>query len=257
MDLPIQLDSGRPSGGDACRRCDAAELLGALQTGSPADRLLAIGALRTHGAGAVQPLSLALGDRHPAVRAAAAEALGELGDERAVGPLIEALRASFVGRSARRQLALGLVIAVGVLAVPGGLVLGVLASGIGGWTIAAFLCLFGLELPFLLLIGVPEAAADYFGKRRSRGRLSVAYIRALARIAERHPVPELRQALPELQALSVDVLQQQRSTRAASRATAQRIKMVTARLKDLPTPAAAGHVDAAVLPCPSAPAPWR
>jgi len=51
----------------------------------------AAGALIRIGAPAVEPLIQALKDKDPVIRFGAADALGEIGDRRAVGPLIEAL----------------------------------------------------------------------------------------------------------------------------------------------------------------------
>jgi hypothetical protein len=49
------------------------------------------------------PLGAALRDNETPVRIAAAEALGEVGDERSISPLVEALRDCFPARSARRS----------------------------------------------------------------------------------------------------------------------------------------------------------
>src|SRR4028118_46108 len=70
---------------------------------------------RAAGRSAVEPLCVALLDRDPTVIIAAAESLGHLGDERAVQPLTEALRDSFIGRSGRKQLVIGVLVLVAAI----------------------------------------------------------------------------------------------------------------------------------------------
>jgi HEAT repeat protein len=61
--------------------------------------------LRDYRSATVEPLCLALRDKDLNVRVAAAESLGQVGDEQAGQPLIEALRGCFVRQSARWQFA--------------------------------------------------------------------------------------------------------------------------------------------------------
>jgi hypothetical protein len=77
---------------------------------------------------------------------------------------------------------------------------------------------------------------------------SLVYARALAQIAERCPAPELREALPILQEIAADGLQQSRRTRADARAAARRIENLTARLDTLPVVASAPSLDVDRLP---------
>jgi hypothetical protein len=85
----------------------------------------------------------------------------------------------------------------------------------------------------------------------------VAAADALSRVAERHPCPELRQAVPDLQVVAGDRSYPVKSAREASRRAAERIAALTADVHALPIPVkpaepgalpipAEGEVDAAV-----------
>src|SRR5689334_9289947 len=67
------------------------------------DRVEAARKLRDFGPAAIAPLCAALRDKEDQIRVAAAESLGVVGDERAVQPLVEALRDVLPGRSAARN----------------------------------------------------------------------------------------------------------------------------------------------------------
>lgn len=71
-------------------------------------RLYAVKRLAEMGSEAQEVLAIALKDRDPEIRIAAAQALGEHGDEGSIPPLLEALRGSFLGRSSRLQRVLGM-----------------------------------------------------------------------------------------------------------------------------------------------------
>ncbi|HTE16881.1 MAG TPA: hypothetical protein VK689_00695, partial [Armatimonadota bacterium] len=88
--------------------------------------------------------------------------------------------------------------------------------------------------------------------RRSQGRLCEAITQALVQIAERHPTPELREVLPDLQAVAADIIQQEQSTRQKSKAAAARIDALTEKLKSLPVPASTPAPDGTALPRPAA-----
>jgi HEAT repeat protein len=76
-------------------RPELAELEKALRRGRRSDKVAAAGRLREWGPAAVPPLCEALRDRDLHIRVAAADALGEVGDERAIPALVRALKALF------------------------------------------------------------------------------------------------------------------------------------------------------------------
>lgn len=200
-----------------------------------ARRLQAIQELRASGEAGVEPLCLALADPNGVLRLQAIEALGEVGDERAVAPLIEALRGLFPGRSARRfRLAARLLLVTGVLAVLGAVAVA-LASGDG------------LGVLLLALLG---GSWSLLGRSSgpSLPRLCAEIARALNRIAERHPTPALRSALPSLREIEADTLQQDAAARSAAGTAVRRIDELTAQLEALPIPAGAQSEDARALP---------
>lgn len=205
-------------------------LVDRLKNSETASRVQAAKELGLHGAPAVGPLCEALKDTEHGVRKAAAESLREVGDETAVGPLVEALRAGFPGKSPRRSrimttvflilIPLFLIAALAMVIATKGEGLGDLVSN-----------LHFLHTP------PPKMTDD----RR-------AFIRALAEIAERSPTPELRKVLADLRDIAADTLQQDVKTRAASRAAAWKIDKLTAKLDQLPVMAAAPKPETAQLP---------
>lgn len=195
--------------------------------------------LREFGSEAVEPLCTALSDRSQDVRVAAAESLGCIGDPAAVQPLMEALRATFVGHSARRQLMMGFLVAAAAVTLVLGFIWGSIALKTGG-------------MAYLFFQGFGRVFKKYFEKRHSRSRECAAISDALGDIAERNPTPAMRAVLPELKLVAADVLQQAAATRAVSQDAARRIETLTEKLKDLPVPAAAGPAaDQASLPRPA------
>lgn len=200
-----------------------------LRAGSLAERAIAAESLGYIGdARAVETLCAVLQDKDLNVRLAAAEALGRIGDERAVQPLLKAMQTCFVGKSARKQLLVGLVV-IPLLIIA--FFTGLAAIGAAG----AFGCL-------------GSFIYHYYNGRRQIGKFCQVIAQALAQIAERAPTPELRAALPDLKAVSADVIQQDEKTRTASRRAAHRIKVLTERLKNLPLPASAPAPDTTTLP---------
>lgn len=220
------------------RRSEFEELERRLTWNGIKERADAAGTLRFYGPWAVAPLCRALEDREQKVRIAAAESLGHLGDERAVGPLAEALRRSLVGRSARKQLVAGVFVALAAVVVLLGFLGGMVYLKIGGmmW---AFFQLFG------------RTFGGYFKGRQEQSRMARAVTEALARIAERSPTPELAAVVPDLKAIAVDALQQEKDTRAVSRRAAERIESLTEQLKRMPLPAAAPAPSTQELPLPA------
>jgi hypothetical protein len=213
-------------------------LLRDLREGATKQRQHAAQALRNYGAAAVEPLCLALRDKDLSVRVAAAESLGLVGDERAVQGLMEALWQCFVGRSARWQIIAGVGVFITLF----------LPSCIAIW--AGRFWTFWMGLGFSVLGGMFTGmhVGKYFVIRAAQSNVCHAIIAALMHIAECHPAPELRSILPDLKTLAIDVLQQDKQTRATSRQAAQRIEALTEQLKSLPLPAAAPAPAAATLP---------
>jgi hypothetical protein len=209
-------------------------LLSRLRDSSPAGRIVAVRELASGGEQALGPLYAALEDRDASVRIAAAQALRDVGDLRAVEPLTRALRACVVARSVHWQLFVGYVLApvVFIVVFLVWLLAAVASSGGGASGV----------------VGLFKCLGDWYRDRRERGRPGAAIAEALAAMAERNPAPELRRLIPELQALSVDRLQQERGTRMLSARAARRIADLTEKLRHLPIPAPA--TDPASLPLP-------
>lgn len=164
-----------------------------LESRSWRDRVRAVQRLPAYGPGAVPLLCEALQDRDDRVWSAAAAALGEMGDPRAVGPLA-AIPTRLLDEGAPRQfwsgvrlLLLAVVVCIG-LGLLGAAVPGSSAPTIGGF-LAGFLAYFGaLRLHWVTLeLGQPAAEA-------------------LAKIAVLSPTPALRQALSPLWRLEVHLL---------------------------------------------------
>ncbi len=164
-----------------------------LESRSWRDRVRAVQQLSAFGPGAVPLLCEALQDRDDRVWAAAAAALGEMGDPRAVGPLA-AIPTRLLDEGAPRQfwsgvrlLLLAVIVCVGLgllsAAAPGS------PAPTIGCFLAGFLAYFGaLRLHWVTLeLGQPAAEA-------------------LAKIAVRSPTPALRQALSPLWRLEVHLL---------------------------------------------------
>jgi len=176
-------------------------------------------------------LCYALKDSHDAVRTAAAKALGEVGSIETITPLLQALRDCLVKREERGKFAYAILIFPFLVAF----------------------VLWGRESPSIWLltivsVSVLSALAQAYQKRHAQSEVCQAIADALTRIAERIPSPEVRSALPDLQAVANDVLFRNAETRATARRAAQRIEMLTEPLKNLPLPASAPAPDSATLP---------
>jgi len=230
--LRESMDDAARTAGE--RRYDFVGLRERLTRAAPDDRVEAARAMRHYGATAVEPLCHALRDEDLRVQAAAAEALGELEDARAIQPLVAALRNCFAGRSARSDFWFGVL---QMLLVVVAMLLNLLSY---------------LVIRRRARNPIDEMLEEYAQSRWRRNDLIQAITTALGRIGERHPLPELRSVLPDLKVVARDLVQQRKSTRAASRETVARIEALTARLQDLPLPATLGHSDRAGLPYPSA-----
>lgn len=194
-------------------------------------RLRAVSRSRSYGTEAVSALCTALQDPDLRVRTAAAELLGELGDECALRPLMEALRDSFEYRSARMSLL------VGVGAV----------FGMVGLLLLALLAVL-LTKTVNPVTGWAEYVGQVWKHRNKHTDLVRAITDAIEQLGQRSRTPELRGVLPDLRVVATDVLRQSAGTRAASRQAIARIEALTATLRDLPVPAAARSGAAEALP---------
>lgn len=204
-----------------------------LFTAVPDVKMEAARTLRHYGLPAVEPLCLALRDPDLRVRTAAAESLGELEDPRAIQPLVEALRALFARRSARWDFWVGVAQVLGMLTAL-------------GLTLATFTAVRNRSLH-----QSAELLNEFEDGRQRRNDLLQAIATALGRIGERHPSTELCSILPELKFVARDVIQQRKSTRAASREAAARIEALAAHLQELPVPVADGRAELVDLPGPA------
>lgn len=178
-----------------------------------------------------EALCFALKDRHDAVRTATAKALGEVGSVETITPLLQALRVCLVNKEERLRLLYNLML------LPIFFVFSMWRFGyLPSWM-------------FYFAVGSCVAAlVSAYQKRHAQSQVCQTITDALTRIAERIPSPEVRSALPDLQAVANDVLFRNAETRAASRRAVQRIEVLTEQLKSLPLPASAPPPDSATLP---------
>jgi len=216
---------------------DFSELAARLSGGSAAAKVDAAWRLGQQGEPAVTLLCAALKDPDYRVRAAVATSLAELGDERAIGPLAEALQDCFEGRSAMRSLWLGIGSVFGMLL----LLLLLLALSLG------FRCEIGLK-------GWWSAITEWGERRNGKTELIRVLAEALLQLGEKTESPELRRVLPDLKIVAVDVICHGRRTRKTSLEAVAWIDALTSRLRDLPLPASGDSMRSEALPYPSQPA---
>jgi len=229
---------------------ESEQLVRDLREGEPCRRVEAVRALAACDPGAEGALCEALKDRHPAVRIAAAQALGEVGTRDAVPALTGTINWSQRPRSGPWLIRFGMVLypAWGVL----------IALSIWGF-LSEWIQLLLLPLSLLIVAQCLYVSYHFWSGCQDRlhhSRLCHAVAVALGRIAKRDPAPELRLAVPYLNAVAADSLIHTERTREASREAAARIQSVTAALSTLPVPAVAPQAAPGELPRPAeAPAP--
>lgn len=229
---------------------DATELAQRLTSRSEDERKAAAGALRTIGATAVEPLCEMLKHRDPIVRARAASVLGEIGDARAVQPLIEALREGFVKQSPKWQYRVGLFVnSIFLAQLPIQIAIWIshdlFPNPDDVWRRVGFIFVCAV----VGAVGFTVPLCRYW-KRRYRYHQVCYYVaEALRRIAERDPVPELRAAIPDLICIEKD-FRQYGDTQQVAREALQRIQNVAEHLKSLPIPSDAPAPDVKELPIP-------
>lgn len=205
-----------------------------LENHDPEVRAAAAQELRAHPGAATAPRCAALNDPDERVRISAAESLGQLGDPDAIGPLTHALRRSLVGGSGQRQLVAGLLLMLIVFVLVGGYLWGALVWRMGG---------------VMVISNVFARSVNRLARRRrARSETCRTISLALARIAEQHPSPQLREIIPELRALAADRIHQDQVARQASREAADRIDSLTERLKSLPVSSSSDPGDSRSLP---------
>ncbi len=182
---------------------DATELAQRLTSRSEDKRKAAADALRTIGAPAVEPLCEMLKHRDPIVRARAASVLGEIGDSRAVQPLIEALREGFFKQSPKWQYRVGLLANVVLAQLPLQIIIHLVSRWISHdifpnpddeWRRIGFI----LVCIVVAACGFTLPLSRYWRRRYRYHQVCYHVAEALGRIAERDPVPELRAAIPDL-----------------------------------------------------------
>jgi hypothetical protein len=211
-----------------------------LRSADRRERAEAAARLQERGPEAQGLLCAALRDGDLEVELAAIHSLGAIGDEAAIEPLLAAWRSCFTEKSARRHL---VFITLGLAAA---------AMQLAGWiwSITA-LRVVGLLIGLLPLFGLGGGSLMFQrAERRKRDRYCQAITEAVERIALRQPSPRVRQLLPELRAQAVNVLEVDRSLRAASTEAADRLDQLTARVNAMPVPSEAPPPDPRTLPRP-------
>jgi len=173
---------------------------------------------------------------YPDIRDYAAQKLGEIGDERALVPLMAAYQRCFPGIAPRKMHLLGryLVISYGLITL----------VALWMWTCGKF------AVQDILLSGFIAFSMRPSG--RCRGEAWRVVLEAIMKVAERSPQPELQRLLPDLQSIAIDRFQVHREAREIARSAADRIQVLTAAIHDLPVPAGAHPPGAESLPVPSA-----
>jgi hypothetical protein len=186
------------------------------------------------GPEAVDPLIALLQDERTEVRISAARALGRVGDERALQPLLQTLRQSFWGGNGWSNLLIGGLVAVGVALLILGFLRGFNHGGAWWWVIYSG--------------GLWRSIAQ---RRQQRSQLVGVVTEAITNVAERHPTPELGLAVGDLNLAAADHVRNTAETRAASRRAAQRIQELVQEVRTLPVTSAPPGVDEASLPVPA------
>lgn len=215
------------------------------QSRKPNRRQEAVRQLADAGDSTVPALCQLLKHHNFRVREDAAVALGEVGDARAIEPLLDALRECFVVRTPWLRVVLGILL-IPLLALASVLSLaaiiivaivflfiavrlgslwefGWLGEGVGEWLLAPFKWLWkGVTGPF-----------EWLHRKRSQ-RTCEIIARSLSRIAERHPTPELRNALPDLALVTADFALQSEESRQSAREAVDLIDRLTSKVQSLP-----------------------
>jgi hypothetical protein len=206
-------------------------------TPRPEERLVDVEHLRALNEDPVPLLCGYLRDPRLRVRTIAAWTLAEVGDERAVGPLCDALDSADRGVSPWARW---------------------LATCVGMVFAAIVTCLAVLTALFITRVlfttdrgaGFASEWRQNLASLRGHELFVSAVVKALDRITERHPNPAARRALTPLNRLSEDTLRHQPDTRDLARRTAHRINLSTLNCHRLPLPSEASLPSVEELPVP-------
>lgn len=222
--------------------------------------------------GAASSLLRALDDPDAGVVAHAVRGLGAHGDRNAVMPLIATLRRRFVGSRREAQLfitvgLMPLIVLYEAIIIPFCLIatVVVLAAMVVNLLIpqpkrrAPFLYenyrtvdydlwFEGQRVALRNLWSLPFFPLNSIDRRRQRNELCGLIAEAIARISDRVPAGELRNALPDLRTIAEDRLQQSAQTRQVARRVAERIEAATRDTANLPRPSTSARVAEDRLP---------
>jgi len=169
------------------------------------------------------------------IREYAARNLGEVGDERALIPLMVAYRRCFPGGVPRKARILGPVLVISQCLCA--------AMTVWQWTSGDFSARDLFSFGFMVFWARSGL--------QTRGESWRGVLQAIMQVAERNPRPELHRLLPDLQTLATDRILIHPEAREIARTAAERIVAMTATIQDLPLPAVAPAQGSGALPVPS------
>jgi hypothetical protein len=203
----------------------------------PGERLVEVERLRALDEDCIPLLCDHLRDPRLRVRTIAAWTLSEVGDERAVGPLCDALETADRGVSPWGRW----------LATCAGIVFTAMVTIVG-----VFAMFFAARI-WIGGDGRESVTADWkqnLATFRGHELFVTAVIEALDRIIERSPNPAARRALTPLNRLSEDTVRHQPGTRERAKRVAHRINLSTLNCHRLPVPSEASAPSVESLPLP-------
>lgn len=241
---PLERMEAARSGFEECPERGLEPLTAALNDPLLEVRLPAISSLARLGAVSTEALVSALDNKCLRTRMAAAEALGQVGDRRAVEPLSRYLQ-DRISRSPFKQRWL---INLGHFVIPSAFLSIIAFSGVKG----SMLIGVGISMFMGTLLDVCT--------RQSRSRQIRCYANAIRRVAEREAVEDARDLIPTLAAVATDVVMQNGAARRACQEAAAALQGSTSVLtlpvvaapppsaESLPIPAGAGRPPCESLP---------
>ena len=204
----------------------------------PGERLVEVERLRALEQDCVPLLCDSLRDPRLRVRTIAARTLAEVGDERAVGPLCDALESADRGVSPWARW----------LAACAGIVFTALVTL---FAVFATLVVARMSVSGDSKEGLAADWKQNMATFRGHELFITAVIEALDRIIERFPSPAARRALTPLHRLAEDTVRHQHDTREQAKRVAHRINLSTLNCHRLPLPSEASPVTVESLPLPA------